>query len=347
MTSKSMKDSSRIVSVQKIATHIQAQVIGNSNFSVEGVASYELATSKEIAFITQASMLEKTKAQVLLTCEEYETSKTLLITPNPKLSFAKTLELFQRPPNFKSGIDSRAWVEEGSEIDPTATVYPFATIRTGAKIGKNVIVYPGTYIGEETLIDEDCILYPNVTVFPNTQVGKRVLIHAGSVLGDDGFGYVWDGKKHYKTPQIGKVVIEDDVEIGANTTIDRATTSETRIKRGTKIDNLVQIGHNNNIGEHCILCSQVGLAGSVVIGDGSMLGGQVGIKDHVTIGPKNQIVAQSGIMRDTQANETIAGSPAIKITDWFKMVSLMQQLPEMKKTIQDLKKQIEELKNRK
>ncbi len=290
-------------------------------------------------------MLEKTKASVVICSEELKTNKTLLLSKNPKLAFAKALELFDLPLEVKAGIHPQTWVEEGVEIDPSATLYPFVSIRKGAKIGKNVVVYSGVYIGHEVFIDENCIIYPNATILPKTKIGKRVIIHSGCVVGDDGFGYVWDGTKHYKTPQIGKVIIEDDVEIGANTTIDRATMGETRIKIGTKIDNLVQIGHNVEVGAHCILCGQVGLAGSSKIGDGSMLGGQSGVGDHIHLGPMNKIAAQSGVvMGDTKANETLMGFPAMPAFDYLRAVSLWKKLPEMQKTIKRLEKEIEELK---
>ena len=341
-------------SIREIASTLDAEVYPPKNIdhSIEGAASFEKATEKELTFITHLSMLEKTKALIVicpkeLQKEELKTNKTLLFVKNPKLAFAKTLELLDRPQEVQPGISSEVWVDEGAEIDPSATVYPFVSIRKGAKVGKNVILYPGVYVGQDTLINEDCIIFPNVTLLPKTTLGRRVIIHSGSVIGDDGFGYVWDGTKHYKTPQIGKVVIEDDVEIGANTCVDRSTTGETRIKTGSKIDNLVQVGHNVEVGAHCILCSQVGIAGSSSIGDGSMLGGQAGIADHIHLGPQNKIVAQSGIMKETQSGEVLMGSPATPIRDYFRTVALLKQLPEMQKTIKRLEKEIENLKKKK
>lgn len=332
--------------IQEIASHIGATVQGNRDQWISGVASFETATEQELTFISHPTMLEKTKAQVVISSEKLETNKTLLLVKNPKLAFAKTLELFDRPKDVKGGIHPQTWIEEGAEMDPSATVYPFTSIRKGTKVGKNVLIYSGVYIGNDVVIDEDSVIYPNAVLLPKTKIGKRVMIHSGCVIGDDGFGYVWDGTQHYKTPQIGKVVVEDDVEIGANTCIDRATTGETKIKMGTKIDNLVQVGHNVHVGAHCILCSQVGLAGSSRIGNGSMLGGQVGIADHVHIGPQNKIAAQSGIMKETSPGETWMGSPAVPIRDYFKTVALLKQLPEMQRTIQRLEKEIEELKNK-
>ncbi|MBI2646441.1 MAG: UDP-3-O-(3-hydroxymyristoyl)glucosamine N-acyltransferase [Deltaproteobacteria bacterium] len=345
-------------SIREIASTLEAEVYPSKNIdnSIEGAASFEKATEKELTFITHLSMLEKTKALVVI-CpkelqpeklqEELKTNKTLLFVKNPKLAFAKTLELLDRPQEVQPGISSEAWVDEGAEIDPTATVYPFVSIRKGAKVGKNVILYPGVYVGQDTLIHEDCIIFPNVTLLPKTTLGKRVIIHSGSVIGDDGFGYVWDETTHYKTPQIGCVIIEDDVEIGANTCIDRATTGETKIQRGTKIDNLVQIGHNVEVGAHCILCGQVGIAGSSKIGHGSILGGQTGVADHTDVAPMNKIAGQSGVTANTKANETLMGFPAIPAHEYLKIVALWKHLPEMQKTIKKLEKEIEELKKSK
>ena len=333
-------------SIREISSYVGAEVYPpeHKDKNIEGLASFEKATERELTFITHSSMLEKTKAQVIISSEKLITDKTLLLVKNPKLAFAKTLELFDRPKDIKPGIHPQTWIEEGTEIDPSATLYPFVSIKKGAQIGKNVVIYSGVYIGDNVIIDKDCVIYPNAVLLPKTKIGKRVIIHSGCIIGDDGFGYVWDGTKHYKTPQIGNVVIEDDVEIGVNTCIDRATTGQTKIKAGSKIDNLVQIGHNVEVGTHCILCSQVGIAGSSQIGDGSMLGGQVGIADHIQIGPQNKIVAQSGIMQETKAKEILMGSPALPIRDYFKTVALLKQLPEMRKTIKQLQEEIKKLK---
>ncbi|MBI3018863.1 MAG: UDP-3-O-(3-hydroxymyristoyl)glucosamine N-acyltransferase, partial [Deltaproteobacteria bacterium] len=202
-----------------LGTNILAEFLASKNIdqSIEGAASFEKATEKELTFITHLTMLEKTKALVVicpeeLQKEELKTNKILLFAKNPKLAFAKTLELFDRPQEKSDGIQprisSQTWVEEGAEIDPTATLYPFVSIRKGAKVGRNVILYSGTYIGHDVSIDEDCIIYPNTTLLPKTKIGKRVMVHSGCVIGDDGFGYVWSGTKHYKIPQIGRVVIE-------------------------------------------------------------------------------------------------------------------------------------------
>lgn len=316
--------------VRELAEYVQAQIIGNDHFLVRGAASLESARSNDVTFISDKknlSKLEETESQVVILSEQVQTSKTLLVTPNPKLAFARVLELFNRSSPLQGGVDPRAWVEEGAEVSSTAIIYPFVSVRRGAKIRERVILYPGVYIGEEALIQEDCILYPNVSVFPKTVIGKRVLVHAGAVIGDDGFGYVWDGQKHYKVPQVGKVVIEDDVEIGSNTAIDRGALDETRIGQGTKIDNLVQVGHNTKIGKHCILCGQVGLAGSVTVGDGAVLGGQVGVRDNVKIGAQAQLGGQCGVIGDIERGAKVWGTPAMDAKEYLRNLALQKKLP--------------------
>jgi UDP-3-O-[3-hydroxymyristoyl] glucosamine N-acyltransferase len=339
------------ITIEKIASHLNAKLIGDPKLSIESISSVENATKQQLVFIEAKdiqSKVDKTTAGAVICQQEVKTSKTLLIVKNPRIAFAKALELFDRPKDIKQGIDEKAWVEKGAEVDPSATVYPFVTLRSGAKIGKNVILYPGVYVGQNVKIQDDAILFPNVTVFKNTHIGKRVLIHAGARIGDDGFGYVWNGSQHYKIPQVGNVVIEDDVEIGANAAVDRATTGTTKVGQGTKIDNLVQIGHNDQIGKHCIICGQVGLAGSVNIGDGAMLGGQAGVADHVNIAPGARVGAQSGIIQDIKTQKPLFGTPATEASNFFKShLIISKKLPEMRKELLRLRKEVEELKKNK
>ncbi|MBI2027272.1 MAG: UDP-3-O-(3-hydroxymyristoyl)glucosamine N-acyltransferase [Deltaproteobacteria bacterium] len=307
--------------VSTIAVHIQAEIVGNPDFEIVAPAPLELADADHISFLDASkpkNLLEKTQAQVIIAEKVLSLPKTYLIVENPKLAFAKVLELWQRPLHTKPGIDPRAWVEEGCKISESVTIYPFVTVRGGSRIGERVVLHPGVYIGENTLIGDDCILYPNVCVYPETILGKRVLVHSGVVLGSDGFGYVWNGKYHYKVPQIGNLVIEDDVEVGANTCVDRGTVKETKIGRGSKIDNLVQIGHNDQIGPLCIICGQVGIAGSVTLGAGSILGGQVGVRDNVKLGEGTQVGAQSGVSKDSKPHEKLFGSPAEPLREYLR-----------------------------
>ncbi|OGQ18622.1 MAG: UDP-3-O-(3-hydroxymyristoyl)glucosamine N-acyltransferase [Deltaproteobacteria bacterium RIFCSPHIGHO2_02_FULL_40_11] len=333
-------------SIQEIAAHIQATLEGDATLQIQSVSSMDTATEHDLVFLADekyATHLKNSPAKAVITHQKLDLPKTQLIVANPRLGFAKALELFDRPKDVRPGIHPKAWVEEGVELDPTVTVYPFVTIRKGAKISKNVILYPGTYIGQNVKIKEDVIIFPNVTVFPNTEIGARVLIHAGTVLGDDGFGYVWDGTQHYKIPQVGRVIIEDDVEVGANAAIDRATTGVTRIGKGTKIDNMVQVGHNVEIGKFCILCGQVGLGGSTKIGEGAMLGGQSGVADHGNVPAMARIGAKTGVTGRLTTSEPVFGTPPVKGRDFFKAHAVFKRLPELHKRIQKLEAEVEKL----
>ena len=335
--------------VQELATYLGAEIVGNQHLTVSGVAETENAKADDLVFISDRkffSKLENTKSQIIIVSEKFETAKTLLIVKNPKLAFAKVLELVKRPEELKPGIDTRSWIEKGAEVHPTSMIYPFVTVRKGAKVGERVILYPGVYVGQDVVIEEDCVLYPQATIFPGTKIGKRVIVHAGAVVGDDGFGYVWDGEKHYKVPQVGNVVIENDVEVGSNTCIDRGAIDETRVGEGTKIDNLVQVGHNGKIGKHCILCGQVGLAGSVTIGEGAILGGKTGVADYVNIGALAQIGGGAVVLTKIEPNSKNLGYPAMDIKNFFKLFRLWKKLPEIYNTLKKHEAEICELKKR-
>jgi UDP-3-O-[3-hydroxymyristoyl] glucosamine N-acyltransferase len=206
-----------------------------------------------------------------------------------------------------------------------------------------VILYPGVFVGEDSSIGEESVLYPNVSIYPRTVIGKRVILHSGVVVGADGFGYVKEGKKNVKIPQMGKVEIEDDVEIGANTTIDRATLGKTIIRRGVKIDNLVQVAHNVVVGEDSIIVAQVGIAGSTKIGSNVTLGGQVGVADHVEIGDNVMVGAQSGVPSDLAPNQAYAGSPVLPHREWLRVVNISPKLPEMRRTLIEIEKRLKKI----
>jgi UDP-3-O-[3-hydroxymyristoyl] glucosamine N-acyltransferase len=203
------------------------------------------------------------------------------------------------------------------------------------------VLFPGSYIGSGVSIGDNSIIHPNVTIRENVSIGKGVIVHSGTVIGSDGFGYILEKGEHYKIPQVGGVIIEDNVEIGSNVSIDRATTGNTIIRQGTKIDNLVQIAHNVSVGKKCIIVSQVGISGSVEIGDGVVLAGQVGVKDHVRIGPGAVAAGQSGITRDIPGGQTYSGMPAIPHRTWLKAQSMFARLPELMKRLQDVENKIQ------
>jgi len=223
------------------------------------------------------------------------------------------------------------------------SVYPSVTIGDRCSIGDRVILYPGVSVGEESTIGEDSILHPNVSIYPRTTIGKRVILHAGVVIGSDGFGYAKDGKKNIKVPQVGTVEIEDDVEIGANTTVDRATLGKTLIRRGVKIDNLVQVAHNVVIGEDSIVVAQVGISGSTKLGSNVTVGGQAGFVGHISIGDNVMIGAQSGVMNDLASNQAYTGSPAVPHREFMRITSSYLKLPDMKKLLSDIDKRLKKI----
>jgi UDP-3-O-[3-hydroxymyristoyl] glucosamine N-acyltransferase len=246
----------------------------------------------------------------------------------------------------RPGIDPAAMVAPDARVAPGAAIGALAVVESGAVIGSGTRVYPLVYVGAGAEIGEACILYPHVTVRDGVRLGHRVIVHAGAVIGADGFGYVFDGRRHRKIPHVGGVRIEDDVEIGANTTIDRAGFGDTVIRQGTKVDNLVQIGHNVEIGEHAMLVAQVGIAGSSRIGRGVMLGGQVGIADHVTVGDGVMVGAQSGIHADIPAGDKVLGTPARPLTQTKRILLVEGQLPDLARRLRRLERRLETLEAR-
>jgi len=234
-------------------------------------------------------------------------------------------------------------IGQNAVIGADPSIHPYAVIADEVRIGDRAIIYPGVWIGKGTTIGDDAVIYSNVNIRENVHIGHRVIIHAGATIGSDGFGYATEDGRHHKIPQVGGVIIGDDVEIGANTTIDRATLGNTVIKRGTKIDNLVQVAHNVTVGEHCILVAQVGIAGSCTLGKYVVLAGQAGLADHVTIGDGAVVTAQSGVLDDVQPGQVMGGTFAMPLREWLKTQALIKKLPDLKKEVAALKSQVQEL----
>ncbi len=332
--------------LKELAELVGGNVIGDAETQVSGVAAIEEAGPGEIAFIANPkflSMLEHTRASAIIVKEPVSTEKPLLLVPNPYLAFAKLLKLFYEKPSPPAGIDSRAFISPTARLGSDLTISPFAYVGDRSQLGDRVRLYPGVYVGEDCSIGEDSILYPGVSIYSGTIIGKRVTLHAGAVIGADGFGYVKEGGKNFKIPQVGRVEIGDDVEIGANTTVDRATLGKTIVESGVKIDNLVMVAHNVRIGQDSILVAHVGIAGSSRIGKNVTLAGQVGVSDHVTIGDNVRVGAQSGVAFDLAPNQAYTGSPAIPHRDALRAVMIVPKLPEMKKTLEELKKRLEKI----
>jgi UDP-3-O-[3-hydroxymyristoyl] glucosamine N-acyltransferase len=331
------------VKLKDIATLIDGEVIGDGEIEITGTAGVSDAKEGDITFLAGTKWLKDvkfSKASAVLVKETIkELDKPQVVTANPQYAFAKLLSIFYEKPHPFTGISSKAFVSEHADMGDNVAVYPFAYISGGAKVGSNTIIYPFVFIGENASIGDNCIIYPSSTIREGVCIGSRVIIHAGSVIGSDGFGYVFAEGSHQKIPQIGGIIIENDVEIGANVAIDRATTGNTIIGRGTKIDNLVQIGHNVRVGKNVILVAQVGIGGSSEIGDGVVLGGQVGIADHVSIEQGAMVGAKSGVMGKVSRG-IYSGIPAMPHRDWLKATAIFSKLPELSKKIKELEEKI-------
>jgi UDP-3-O-[3-hydroxymyristoyl] glucosamine N-acyltransferase len=336
--------------LKELAAWVGGTVIGDGDVDISGGAAIEEAQPGEITFISNPkylSMLSATKASaVIVSPTVTQGDKPLLSIANPYLAFAKILSLYTQKAYQPKGIAPQASISPTARVGKEITVYPFVCVGDRCSIGDRVTLYPGVSVGEDSSIGDESILHAHVSIYPGTIIGKRVILHSGVVVGSDGFGYVKDGKKNVKIPQVGHVEIEDDVEIGANTTVDRAALGKTVIHRGVKIDNLVQVAHNVVIGEDSIIVAQVGISGSTKIGSNVTLAGQAGLTGHITVGDNVMVGAQSGVMNDLPPNSAYTGSPAIPHREQLRVVSATLKLPEMRKTLKEIDarlKRIEEM----
>jgi UDP-3-O-[3-hydroxymyristoyl] glucosamine N-acyltransferase len=333
--------------LQEIAQYLGGTVSGDGDILIGGLATLDDAGEGQLTFLANpkyAAKVATTRASaVLLPAGANPQGRNAIFHPNPYLAFAKLLTLFYTAPAVPQGVMPGAFVADGVKIGADVTVYPGASVAPGVVIGDRVTLYPGVVLHPGVVLGDDVTLRANVSIRERCRIGNRVTIHDGTVIGSDGFGYAPDGKSWYKIPQIGIVVIEDDVEIGSNTVVDRAALEVTRIRRGTKIDNLVQIAHNCVIGEDCMIVSQVGISGSTQIGNHVTIGGQVGVVGHVKIGDNVMIGAQSGVPNSVEPNQILSGSPAQPHRDWLKSSAVIPKLPEMRKTVTSLEKRVAEL----
>jgi len=336
-------------SVREIADQAGGTVRGDDRVVITGIASLAEACPGQISFFADPrykELLKNTKASAILMAEPDTGFKgSQIIVRNPALAYAKVAALFASPPRFV-GVSERAFISENAVIGANASIYPLTYIGEEVVIGDNVILFPGVFIGDRAKIGNETVLYPNVTIMNDCVIGREVIIHAGTVIGSDGFGFVRDGSVNVKIPQMGTVQIDDHVEIGANSCIDRAALGKTWIKRGVKTDNLVQIAHNVVIGEDTLLVAQAAIGGSVCIGNQVVIGGQVGIRDHLRVEDRAMIGSQSGVAKSLGAGEIVSGSPAIPHRLWLKTSALIPHLPDFVARLRRLEKRLDDLEKR-
>lgn len=334
----------------EIASRVKGQVIGNSTTVITGLASASHARTGDLTFAENEkhfASAEQSAAAAVLTSAEFPGSQKVLIrVPNPRIAMAHLLPLFFPQDQPQPGIDPSASIDPTSSVDPTAHIGPHCIIAAGVKIGPRAVLMGGNYIGKNCILQDEVRLHPNVVIYPGAAIGKRVIIHAGTVIGSDGYGYVMDAGKHCKVLQVGNVVIGDDVEIGANTAIDRGALGPTTIGNGTKIDNLVHIAHNVTIGNNCLVLGQVGFAGSTTVGDYSVIASQSGIAGHLQLGKFSTVAAKSGVMRDVGEKETVLGIPAQPDKQTKRQWIALQKLPDMMRRFREMEQELESLKAR-
>jgi len=334
----------------ELAATLGAKLEGDPDRRVTGVAPLEAAGPEQISFLIDARYrpaAEASRAGALLVADSMSgLPEPLLRSSSPQQALIALLTLFHPMAPPPAGIDSSAIVARDARIDTSASIGALSVIGSGAVIGPRVRVHPLVYVGPGVEVGEGSVLHPRVVLCEGVRLGCRVVVQAGAVIGGDGFGYVFDGGGHRKIPQVGIVVIEDDVDIGANTTIDRAMLGRTIIRRGTKIDNLVQVGHNVEIGEHSIIVAQVGISGSCRLGRGVIAAGQVGFADHLTIGDGAVLGAQAGVSEDVPAGERRLGTPALPILQMKRIFAAQKQLPEMARRLRTAERRLAELETR-
>jgi UDP-3-O-[3-hydroxymyristoyl] glucosamine N-acyltransferase len=334
--------------LKEIAAYLQGELVGDPSLEISGVAGIEEAQIGDLTFLTNPkykAFLEKTSASCVIVGKEIEKAKVPLIRhPNPYLAFSRAMELFfETERKYPRSIHPTAVLGKGIKLGADVHLGPYVVVEDDVCLEQNVTVLAGSFVGAKSIVAENCLIYPRVTIRENTEIGKNVIIHPGTVIGSDGFGYAQEKGAHHKIPQMGKVIIEDDVEIGANVTVDRATLGATRIGKGTKIDNLVQIGHNVVIGENCIIAGQVGISGSTKIGDNVILGGQVGLAGHIKIGNNVMIGGKSGVTKDIPENMVIFGYPAREIKKTKKIEACLSRLPEYNKRLKEIEEKLRQI----
>ncbi len=339
---------------QSIADFLGGTVEGDPNSVVSDVAKIEEGRPGTLAFLSNPKYnkyLYETEASIVIINENYELESpvkaTLIRVPDAYKAFASLLELYQQAKGNKTGIENPSFIDASAKVGNDVYVGAFAYIGKNVRIGNHVKIYPQVYIGDNSSIGDDSILYAGVKIYEDCKIGEACIIHAGAVIGADGFGFApMEDGTYKKIPQVGNVIIEDNVEIGANTTVDCATMGSTIIRKGTKIDDLVMIAHNVEIGENTVMASQTGIAGSTKVGSNCMFGGQVGVAGHITIGDNVNLGAMSGVPNSIKSNRTVLGAPAMDIAQAAKVFAIYRNLPQLREQVIYLGKQVAQIKTK-
>ncbi|WP_323788867.1 UDP-3-O-(3-hydroxymyristoyl)glucosamine N-acyltransferase [Psychroserpens sp.] len=334
---------------EQIAGILEGDIIGNPDVEVSKLSKIEEGTEGSLTFLSNpkyTSYIYSTKASITIVNKtfqpEQEISTTLIKVDDAYKSFSKLLEYYNQVKLNKHGIEQPSFISESANLGSDIYVGAFSYIGDNVHIGNNVKIFPNTYIGDNVTLGDNTIIFSGAKIYSETVIGNHCVINSGVIIGADGFGFVPDEKGEYsKVPQTGNVIIEDYVDIGAATTIDRATLGSTIIRRGVKLDNQIQIAHNVEIGKNTVIAAQTGIAGSSKIGENCLIGGQVGIAGHITIGNNVKVQAQSGIGRHVKDNEVLQGSPSFNYGDWNKSYVYFKNLPKIVKTINDLEKKVD------
>ena len=342
-------------SAKQIAQFIGGKIEGDENAKVHTFAKIEEGVPGAISFLANgkyAHYLDDTQSSIVLIDEaitlERPVKTTLIRVKNARDCVAKLLQMYEAAKPPKTGVDKLAFISPKATIGKDVYIGAFAYVGDGAQVADGCQVYPHAVVGDNVQLGEKCIIYPNVNIYHDCKIGSHVILHAGCVIGADGFGFApnMETGQYDKIPQIGIVTIEDNVEIGANTCVDRSTMGSTYIRKGVKLDNLVQIAHNTDIGQNTVMSAQVGIAGSTKVGQWCMFGGQVGIAGHIQIGDKVFLGAQSGVPGSLKGNQTLIGTPPMEQLPYFKSQAIFRRLPEIYKQMNALQKEVEELKKK-
>ena len=338
-------------SAKQIAEFIQGTIVGDENATVHTFAKIEEGIPGAISFLSNPKYthyIYDTQSSIVLVNKDFEPEKeikaTLIKVDNAYESLAKLLNLYEMSKPKKTGVDPLAYIAPTAKIGENVYIAPFACVGDNAVIGDNTSLHPHATVGSGAKVGSNCILYPHATIYHDCRVGNNCILHAGSVVGADGFGFAPSPEGYEKIPQIGIAILEDNVEIGANTCIDRATMGATIIRKGVKLDNLIQIAHNVEVGSNTVMASQVGVAGSTKIGEWCMFGGQVGVAGHITVGNKVNMGAQSGVNGSVKDGKALIGNPPIEFKNYFKSSAVFKKLPDMYLELASLKKELDELK---